>query len=151
MKVVLTQDVKSQGKKGQVIEVSEGYARNFLFAKKLAIPADNAALNDIKNKEASKQHKIEEDIKAAKALKEKIEAVSVKIVTSGSADGRMYGSITNKDVAETLAKVNGITVDKKKIELKDAIKSFGSYEAVVKLYTDINAKLKITVVNSNEK
>lgn len=151
MKVVLTQDVKSQGKKGQVIDVSEGYARNFLFAKKLAIPADNAALNDIKNKEASKQHKIEEEIKAAKALKEKIEGVTVKIVTPGSADGRMYGSITNKDVAETLAKMNGITVDKKKIELKDAVKAFGSYEATVKLYTDITAKLKITVINSNEK
>ena len=149
MKVVLTQDVKSQGKKGQVIEVSEGYARNFLFAKKLAIPADNAALNDIKNKEAAKKYKIEEDIKAAKALGEKIEATEVVIKASGSADGRMYGSITNKDVAEALSK-QGITVDKKKIELSEPIKSFGSYTAVAKLYSEVSAKIKIKVVNSNE-
>jgi hypothetical protein len=87
MKVVLTQDVKAQGKKGQVVEVSEGYARNFLFPKKLAIPADNAALNDIKNKEASQKYRIEEEIKAAKELAAKIEAVVVVIKTAGSADG----------------------------------------------------------------
>lgn len=150
MKVVLTQDVKSQGKKGQVIEVSEGYARNFLFAKKLAIPADNAALNDIKNKEAAKKFKIDEEIKAAKVLGKKLEELTVTIKASGSTDGRMYGSVTNKDVAENLAKEHGITVDKKKIELTESIKAFGSYTAVAKLYTDVQAKIKIKVVNANE-
>lgn len=150
MKVVLTQDVKAQGKKGQVIEVSEGYARNFLFAKKLAIPADNAALNDIKNKEAAKKYKVEEEIKAARELGKKLEEITVVIKASGSADGRMYGSVTNKDIAEILAKSHGITLDKKKIELTESIKSFGSYTAVAKLYTDVQAKIKISVVNTNE-
>lgn len=150
MKVVLTQDVKSQGKKGDIIDVSEGYARNFLFAKKLAIPADNAALNDIKNKEASKKFKIDEETKAAKALAEKIESVVVTIKTTGSADGRMYGSVTNKDIAEALEKEHGISVDKKKIRISDSIKAFGSYTAVAKLYTDVQANIKVKVVNINE-
>ena len=150
MKVVLTQDVKAQGKKGQVIEVSEGYARNFLFAKKLAIPADNAALNDIKNKEAAKNFKINEEIKAAKELAAKLEEIVVTVKTTGSADGRMYGSVTNKDIAEGILAQHGIELDKKKIRLSDPIKAFGSYTAIAKLYTDVQAKIKVKVVNANE-
>ena len=145
MKVILTQDVKSQGKKDQIIEVSDGYARNFLFPKKLAIPADAKALNEAKNKEASRLHKIEIEKQQAKELAETLDATLVKIVAKSSADGRLYGAITSKDVADTLEKDHKLSVDKRKISLPEPIKSYGRFELEVKLYGDITGKIHLLV------
>ncbi|MBE6662459.1 MAG: 50S ribosomal protein L9 [Ruminococcaceae bacterium] len=145
MKVILTQDVKSQGKKDQIIEVSDGYARNFLFPKKLAIPADAKALNEAKNKEASRLHKIEVEKQQAKELAEKLDSTLVKIVAKSSADGRLYGAITSKDVADTLEKDHKLSVDKRKISLPEPIKTYGRFELEVKLYGDITGKIHLLV------
>ncbi len=145
MKVILTQDVKSQGKKDQIIEVSDGYARNFLFPKKLAIPADAKAINEVKNKEASKLHKIEVEKAAAKEIAEKLDSILVKISGKSGADGRLYGAVTPKDIADALKKDFGIEIDKRKISIADPIKSFGRYELEIKLYTDIVGKIHLLI------
>lgn len=145
MKVILTQDVKSQGKKDQIIEVSDGYARNFLFPKKLAIPADAKALNEAKNKEASRLHKIEVEKQQAMEVAAKLDSTLVKIVAKSSADGRLYGAITTKDVADTLMKDHKIEVDKRKITLPEPIKTYGRFELEVKLYGDVTGKIHLIV------
>ena len=144
MKVILLQDVKAQGKKGDLINVSDGYARNFLFPKKLAIEADKGALADLKNKEEARLYKIEQEKKQAKEIAEKLESVQVKIKASAGADGRFYGAVTSKEVAEQLAKQHGITVDRRKISM-DAIKAFGSYTLEVRLYTDVVGKIYLLI------
>ena len=145
MKVLLLQDVKGQGKKDQIVDVSDGYARNFPFPKKLAVVADNKALNEVKNKEASKQYKIETEKAAANAIAAKLAEVVVKISVNAGADGRLYGSITSKDIAEALAKQHGVTVDKRKIVMPDPIKAYGTYNFDVRLYPEIVGKVKVTV------
>ena len=133
MKVILTQDVKAQGKKGQIVNVSDGYARNFLFPKGLAVIADAKAMADIKNKEAAQQHKIEVEREEARELAKKLEPVVIKLKLQAGPDGRLFGSVTSKDIAEELEKLTGIKIDKKKIMLDDPIKSFGTYAVDVKL------------------
>lgn len=145
MKVILTQDVKGQGKKDQIIEVSDGYARNFLIPKKLAVPADAKALNEAKNKEASKNHKIAVESAEAKEIAQKLEGVVVKIVSKSGADGKLYGAVTTKDVADTLEEQHKIVIDKKKISIPTPIKTYGKYELDVKLYTDIAGKINLLV------
>ena len=145
MKLILTKDVKGQGKKDQIIEVSDGYARNFLIPKGLAIPADAKSMNDVKNREDSRLHKIETEKAAAKEIAAKLEKITVKIISQAGSDGRLYGSVTAKDVAEALQKQHGITIDKRKLSLTDPIKAFGTYNTEVKLYTDVVGKVKITV------
>ncbi len=145
MKVILNADVKGQGKKDQMVEVSDGYARNFLFPKKLARPADNQAVTELKNKQASAQHKIDVERAAAKEAAAKLETVKVVIKAGASADGRLYGSITAKDVAEELAAQHKITVDKRKITMPEPIKTYGSYDLDVKLYSDVSGKIHVTV------
>jgi large subunit ribosomal protein L9 len=147
MKVVLLADVKGQGKKNEVINVSDGYARNFLLPRKLAVEADAKVLNEIKGREDSIKHKIEVETAEAKALAAKLDTILVKITASSGADGRLYGSITAKDIAEALAKDHGITVDKRKIQLADAIRAYGKYDLDVKLYTDIVGKVHVLVCN----
>ena len=147
MKVLLLADVKGQGKKDQIINVSDGYARNFLFPRKLAIEADAKTIADAKNKEDAKNFKIQEEKKAAKALAEKIESLLLVIKAPGG-DGRLYGSITSKDVADQLAKQYGIEVDKRKITLNEMIKSYGDYKADIKLYTEVSAKLNIKITEA---
>lgn len=134
MKVMLLQDVKGQGKKDQIIEVSDGYARNFLLPKKLAILADAKAVNEAKNKEASVLHKIEVAKAEAKDIADKLSKVVVRINESAGNDNRLYGAVTSKDIAERLNKDHGIAIDKKKITLSEPIKTFGTYKAEVKLY-----------------
>lgn len=134
MKVMLTQDVKGQGKKDQIIEVSDGYARNFLLPKKLAIIADAKAVNEAKNKEASNLHKIEVAKAEARAIADKLTKITVKINESAGNDNRLYGAVTTKDIAERLAKDHGITIDKKKMVLNESIKTFGTYKVEAKLY-----------------
>ncbi|MBQ8546714.1 MAG: 50S ribosomal protein L9 [Clostridia bacterium] len=145
MKVVLLQDVKAQGKKNDIVEVSEGYARNFLFPKKLAIPADAKAINDIKNKKSSEAHKIELERAAAKETAEKLNNTTVTIVAEGGQDGRFYGAVTSKDIAEALKTQAGVDVDKRKIVLDSPIKAFGSYKIDVKLYQEISGKVTVSV------
>ena len=145
MKVVFLADVKGQGKKDQIKEVSDGYARNFLLPKKLAAPADAKVMNEIKNKEASKLHKIEVEKAEANALAEKLKTVTVKITAQAGADGRLYGSVTSKDIVEALEKQFGIVIDKRKLTLPEPIKAFGVYIIDVKLYTEISGKVNVSV------
>lgn len=147
MKLILTQDVKGQGKKDQIIDVSDGYARNFLLPRGLAVPADAKALSEIKNREASKQHKIDTEKAAAKETAQKLSEITVKIVSSGGTDGRLYGSVTAKDIAEALEQQFGISVDKRKLSLAENIKTFGTYHVDVKLYTDVSGKVKVAVTD----
>ena len=144
MKVILLADVKGKGKKDQIVEVSDGYARNFLFPKKLAAEADAKAIGDAKNKEAAAARKIELEKAAAHELAEKLQGVLVKIQSKAGADGRLYGSITNAHVAERLEKQEGIAIDKRKIVM-DPIKGCGDFTCDVKLYNSVVGKLKVSV------
>ena len=145
MKVILTADVKGQGKKDQIVEVSDGYARNFLLPKKLAIIADSKALNEAKNKEASKAHKLEVEKQNALDIAKKLEAITVKFVYAAGPDKRLYGSVTSKEIAEALKKEHNIELDKRKITLATPIKSFGSFSAEVRLFADVVGKIQIEV------
>ena len=145
MKVILLCDVKGQGKKDQIVDVSDGYARNFLFPQKKAIPADAKATSELKSKEESKQFRLKEEKAEAKALAEKLGKLTVKIIASSGADSRLYGSVTTKDIAEALAKQHGIEIDKRKLSLSENIKTYGTYNVEVKVYPEISATLKVTV------
>ncbi|MBQ7600000.1 MAG: 50S ribosomal protein L9 [Clostridia bacterium] len=145
MKVVLLQDVKGQGKKDDIITVSDGYARNYLIPKKLAAEADAKILNDIKNKEAAKQRKIDLERKAARETAEKLQAVIVKIRIQQGADGKFYGSVTNKDIAEALLAQHGIELDKRKIVISEPIKAYGTYTVDAKIYPEISGKINVLI------
>ncbi len=149
MKVLLLQDVKGKGKKDTIVDVSDGYARNFLLPKGVAVEADAKIMNDYKNKQAAKKHHEEMEKQAAKETAEKLSGLVVKILATAGADGRFYGSVTTKDIAEELEKQHGITVDKRKIVLDDAIKAFGSYSLDVKLYPEISGKLNVIVTQKD--
>ena len=149
MKVLLLQDVKGKGKKDTIVDVSDGYARNFLLPKGVAVEADAKIMNDYKNKQAAKKHHEEMEKQAAKETVEKLAGLVVKILATAGADGRFYGSVTTKDIAEELEKKHGITVDKRKIVLDDAIKAFGSYSLDVKLYPEISGKLNVIVTQKD--
>jgi large subunit ribosomal protein L9 len=145
MKVLLLADVKGQGKKDQIVEVSDGYARNFLFPKKLAIVADAKVMSETKSKEEAKQFRLKEEKAVAKALADKLGTLTVRITASSGGDGRLYGSITSKDIAEKLKEQYNIEIDKRKLVLSENIKSYGTYDVEVKVYPEISAKLKVTV------
>lgn len=145
MKVLLLADVKGQGKKDQIVEVSDGYARNFLFPKKLAVVADAKVISETKSKEEAKQFKLKEEKAAAKVLAEQIGKLTVKITATSGSDGRLYGSVTSKDISEKLKEQHNIDIDKKKLVLNENIKAYGTYEVEVKVYPEISAKLKVTV------
>ena len=147
MKVILLCDVKGQGKKDQIVDVSDGYARNFLFPQKKAIPADAKATGELRSREESRQFKISEDRKAATALAEKIKDVEVSIRMDHGQDGRLYGSVTAKDIASELSKIIGTEVDKRKLLLKEAIKAYGKYTVEIKILGDITAKFIVNVHN----
>ena len=148
MKVLLLADVKGQGKKDQIVEVSDGYARNFLFPKKLAVVADNKVLSEAKSKEESKQFRLKEEKAAAKALADKLATLTVKIIASSGSDGRLYGSVTSKDIAEALLKQHKVEIDKRKLVLSENIKSYGTYEIEVKVYPEISTKMKVCVAEA---
>ncbi len=144
MKVILLADVKGQGKKGELCNVSDGYARNFLFPKKLAVEADNAAMSEFKSREEAKIHHKEEEIAAAKATAEKLNGKTVTMKVKAGSNGRLFGSVTSKEVALEIKRTLGIEIDKKKMSMAD-IKNFGEYQAEIKLYTGITAKLTVVV------
>lgn len=145
MKVILLCDVKGQGKKDQIVDVSDGYARNFLFPQKKAVAADSKATSELKSKEEAKQYRINEDRKAAQALADKIRTVTVEIKMGHGQDGRLYGSVTSKDIAQELSKIIGTEIDKRKINLKESIKAYGSYDVEIKILQDISAKFVVKV------
>jgi len=149
MKVLLLQDVKGQGKKGEVINVSDGYARNFLFPKKLACEVDAAVLNDIKNKEEARKRREALEKQAAQETAKKFESIVVKIYATAGADNKFFGSVTNKEIAEELQKQFGIEVDKRKIVLADALKTFGTHTVDVKLHPEISGKLNVLIANKD--
>lgn len=144
MKVVLLQDVKGTGKKDEIVNVSDGYGRNFLLPRKLAVEATAQALNDIKNREKAREHRIEEEKKAASAVAAKLNGITIKIKAKAGASGKLFGSVTSKEVAEEITRVAGVEIDKRKVSMDD-IKSFGTYSCEVKLYQGISAKLFVTV------
>ena len=141
MKVILLADVKGQGKKNEVIEVSDGYGKNFLIPRKLAKPADAQSVNDAKMKENARLYKLETEKKEAQELAEKLKKITVTIKASCGGDGRLYGSVTAKDVAERLASEHGIT-----LVVKDPIKAYGRYALEVKLYPEVTGTLTLAVV-----
>lgn len=145
MKVLLLADVKGQGKKDQIVEVSDGYARNFLFPKKLAVAADAKVLSEAKSKEEAKQYRLREEKAAAEALAKKLSEITVTLTASSGGDGRLYGSITSKDIAEGLKAEHKIDLDKRKLVLSENIKAYGTYNVDVKVYPEVSAKLKVKV------
>lgn len=144
MKIVLLQDVKGQGKKGDIVNVSDGYARNFLFPKKLATEATASALNDLKGKNEAFAYKKETELSEAKAMQEKLNGISVTITAKAGANDRLFGSVTNKDVAEALLNQHHVKIDKRRFEMED-IKNTGTFTVSVKLYPDVTGSLKVIV------
>jgi len=145
MKVVLQQDVKGAGKKGELVSVSDGYARNFLFPRKLAIEANAQALNDIKNKQEAKQHHEEMERQHAEETAKLLNGKTVSFTAKAGTNGRLFGSVTAKEVAEELKKQFGVEVDKRKISLNMDIKAFGVYEAEIRLLAGVSAKCRVSV------
>ena len=148
MKVILLQDVKGTGKKGELVNVSDGYGRNFLLPKKVAKEATAQAMSELKNAEASKAFQIEEAKKAANASKALIEGKSLSIKAKAGQGGRLFGSVTAKEISAELKKQFSLNVDKRKISLDTDIKAFGTYNAEIKLYTGIVATLKVVVTEA---
>ena len=144
MKVVLVQDVKGLGKKGELVNTSDGYARNFLFPRKLAMEANSQAMSELKNREASEKHRIDTEIAAAKANASKIEGKTVKLVAKAGANGKLFGSVTSKEIAAEIKNSFKVEIDKKKMSVAD-IKNFGEYTAEIKLYQGITAKITVKV------
>ena len=144
MKVVLTADVKGHGKKGELVNVSDGYARNFLFPKGLAVEANAQSLTELRNREQSNQHKIDVEVAAANESKAKLQGKTVKMTAKAGNNGKLFGSVTSKEVAAEIAKQFSVKVDKRKITMDD-IKNFGSYKIEVKLYTNIVAEMTVMV------
>ena len=145
MKVILLEDVKSVGKKGEIVEVSDGYARNVLLKKKHAVEATGKNRNDLKLQKANQEKVAAENLAAAKELGEKLEKASVTIKVKVGEGGRLFGSISNKEIAEAVKKQLGYEIDKKKILLTTPLKNVGSMDVAVKLHTKVTANLKVNV------
>ncbi len=144
MDVILKADVKGLGKKGQKVKASDGYARNFLFPKGLAVEANAQSLTELRNREQSNQHKIDVEVAAANDSKAKLQGKTVKMTAKAGSNGKLFGSVTAKDVAGEIEKQFAVKVDKRKITMDD-IKNFGSYKIEVKLYTNIVAEMTVMV------
>lgn len=147
MKVILKADVKSLGKKGDLVNTSDGYARNFLFPKGLAIEANAQAMNEFNNKETAKKFHKAEEIKAANELKDRIEGKTFKVAAKAGANGKLFGSVTAKDVSAAIKEKMGENIDKRKISMQD-IKAFGTTQIEVKVYQGITAKVFVQVVEA---
>ena len=147
MKVILQQEVKKLGKKGDILEVSEGYARNFLLPQKLAIEATAGNVNAVKQQKAAQVQKEQRANDEAKVLASQLTKISVTIHVKTGEGGKVFGSVTAKDIADTLQNQYKIEIDKRKIELKDAIKSLGSYSVTVRVHPEITGKIEVNVVS----
>ena len=145
MRVILMKDVKGSGKAGDVVKVSDGYARNMLLPKGLAKEATEGNIRSLEKQKAIAAEKLEEQKAAAKEMAAKLEKITLKIESKGGDSGKLFGSITSKDIAEALEKQEGMKIDKKKIEMKTPIKQAGETEVTLKLFTEISAQLKVSV------
>ena len=145
MKVILTQDVKKQGKKGDIIEVSEGYARNFLLPQKLAIPATNTNVNNAVQHREAEQRKIQRAMDEAKVMASQLAKVEVSIPVKTGEGGRMFGSVTAKDIADALLAQRGIELDRRKIDIKDAIKNLGTFPVTIRVHPEVTAQIQVHV------
>ena len=145
MKVILQQDVKGHGKKGEMVEVSDGYARNFLFPKKLAVAATADNINTMKLQEKARLAQIEREKEEARAVVAKLESSMVKIAAKAGAGGKLFGSVTAKEISEALEKQYQIAIEKNKVVLAEPIKAFGTYEIKCKLGHEITGKINIVV------
>lgn len=146
MKVILLQDVKNLGKKDQLVNVSDGYARNYLIPRNLAAEATPGRIKEIENKKVLEKKKTEKELQQAKELAEKLGKLEVGFRTKSGENGKLFGSITGKDIAEAIKLQHNIDVDKKKIVLHDAIKALGTYQVEIKVYPEISAKIDVKVV-----
>ena len=145
MKVILLQDVKGKGKKGQMIEVSDGYARNFMLPRKLATEATADAINTMKMNDKATQERIAREKAEALALSKQLREMTLVVKAKGGGAGRLFGSVTNQEIADTLKASAGITLDKRKIVIADVIKSVGTYTVTCKLGYEINAPLTVKI------
>lgn len=145
MKVILLQDIKGVGKKDEVINASDGYARNFLFPKKMAIPADEGNMARLQSKKDSQEYKKELERKDAKQVKSKIENIVLEIKVKAGENGKIFGGVTSKEISEELKNKYDIKVDKKKVMLKETIKTLGRFNIEIKLYEDITANLVLQI------
>ena len=148
MKVILLQDVKGKGKKGQMLEVSDGYARNFMLPKKLAIEATPDAINTMRMNDKATQERIAKEKAEALATGKKLREMTVTVTAKGGGNGRLFGSVTNQEIADALEKQSGIKLDKRKIVIADPIKNVGTYTVTCKLGYEINAPLTVKIVEA---
>lgn len=146
MKVILTQDVKGVGKKDQILEVNDGYARNFLIPKKLGVQASTANLALLKSKQDSRDFKRQEDKKEAEQIKEKLEKIRLDIKVKSGENGKIFGGVTSKEISDVLKDKYSINIDKKKIELKETIKTVGITKVDIKLFEGVIGKVKVNVI-----
>lgn len=148
MQVILIEDVKSLGKKGQLVEVSDGYATNFLLPKKKACVATKSNINELKQKEKSEERKKEEELKSAQQLAEQLKQTNIKIAAKMGDNGKLFGSVTNKEIAAELEKQYAIKIDKKKIVVDDIIKNLGTHNVVIKLHPKVTAQISVQIVEN---
>jgi len=148
MEIVLLEDVKALGKKGQIVKVNDGYARNFILPKKLGVEATSKNLNDLKLQKANAAKIAAEQLEAAKELAEKIEKLSVTLKMKAGEGGRAFGSVSGKEIAAAAADQLGLDIDKKKLVLPEPLKTFGTHEVPLKLHKDVTAKLAVKVVEA---
>jgi large subunit ribosomal protein L9 len=146
MKVILKKDVKGTGKAGQAVEVSDGFARNFLLAKGLAVEATATALNDINNKAAAQKHREEVELQKAKEIAKTLDGKGITLAAKGGTGGRLFGSITSKEVTQELNRQFGTSLDKKKVTLETDIKTFGTFQVDIKLHQQVSVSCKVNVV-----
>jgi len=147
MKIILTQDVKSLGKKGDVVQVAEGYGRNFLLPKGLGMEASKANLTTLAHESARIEAQKKKELERARDLGKKLDGAEVEILAKAGEGGRLFGSVTNKEVSEQIKQQLNVEIDKRKMELKDTIKSVGTYDAEIKLHPEVQVKIKINVIS----
>ncbi len=145
MKVILKQDVKGLGKKEQMVEASDGYARNFLFPRGLAVEASATNVNIMKTKKEAEANKKEKEIAQAKELAKKIKDITLTLKVKAGDNGKLFGSITSKDIAEAMKTQQKLEIDKKKLVMPDSLKSVGTFEVEVKLYPEISSKFTVKI------
>lgn len=148
MKVILLEDVKALGKKGQVVDVSDGYGNNFILKKKLGVEANGANMNDLKLQKAQNEKLAKEQLEAAKALAARLEEMSVTLSIKAGEGGRAFGSVSSKEIAAAYKEQNDVEIDKKKIQLPEALKTFGTHEVPVKLHPQVTGILRVKVVEA---
>lgn len=149
MKVILLQEVKNLGKKGDIVEASEGYARNFLFAKKLAMEATAANINQAKQQKSTQEHRALQKLDESRVLANQIAKIEITLKVHVGESGKLFGSITSKDVAEEFLKTTGLDIDRRKIELKEPVKGLGKHKAVVKVHPEITPEFIVHVVRQD--